>query len=140
MPSILGCTEIPLIISDANSRCRPSIPRGCLRAPRLRRATQRLMLLAYAIMSADARQSVTIALAQTPVSPDVSRNLRHITAMMARAKAAGADLVQFTEGALSGYGRKALTPFERWRAEDWTRLRQASDEIAGWPASSGSGS
>ena len=55
--------------------------------------------LSVAVMSADARQSVTIALAQTPVSPDVSRNLSHITAMMARAKAAGADLVQFTEGA-----------------------------------------
>jgi predicted amidohydrolase len=81
-------------------------------------------------MRADARQSVTIALAQTPVSPDVSRNLNQVTAMMARAKAAGADLVQFTEGALSGYGRKVLTPFEQWRAEDWTRLRQASNEIA----------
>lgn len=81
-------------------------------------------------MTADARQSVTIALAQTPVSPAVSHNLSHIIAMMARAKAAGADLVQFTEGALSGYGRKVLTPFEQWRAEDWTRLRQASDEIA----------
>jgi predicted amidohydrolase len=81
-------------------------------------------------MSADPQQSVTIALAQTPVSPDVARNLRHITAMMTRAKAAGADLVQFTEGALSGYGRKVLTPFEQWRAEDWTRLRQASDRIA----------
>jgi predicted amidohydrolase len=81
-------------------------------------------------MSADARQSVTIALAQTPVSADVSRNLSHITAMMARAKVAGAGLVQFTEGALSGYGKKVLTPFEQWRDEDWARLRQASDEIA----------
>lgn len=81
-------------------------------------------------MSAGVRQEVTIALAQTPVTPDVSRNLRHIATMMARAKAAGADLVQFTEGALSGYGRKALTPFEQWRAEDWARLRLASDEIA----------
>jgi predicted amidohydrolase len=81
-------------------------------------------------MTTGAQQSVTIALAQTPVSPDVSRNLRHITTMMARAQAAGADLVQFTEGALSGYGRKVLTPFEQWRVEDWTRLRQASDKIA----------
>jgi predicted amidohydrolase len=81
-------------------------------------------------MNADASQSLTIALAQTPVSPDIARNLRHITAMMRRAKAAGADLVQFTEGALSGYGRKRLTPFEQWREADWTRLRQASDEIA----------
>ncbi|HJR22347.1 MAG TPA: carbon-nitrogen hydrolase family protein, partial [Dongiaceae bacterium] len=81
-------------------------------------------------MTADARQSVTIALAQTPVSPDASLNLGRIATMMTRAKAAGADLVQFTEGALSGYGRKVLTPFERWRVEDWTRLRRVSDEIA----------
>ena len=74
--------------------------------------------------------SVTIALAQTPVGADVARNAGHIKAMMRKAKAAGADLVQFTEGALSGYGRKVLTPFEQWRAEDWARLRQASDEIA----------
>jgi predicted amidohydrolase len=74
---------------------------------------------------------VTVALAQTPVGADVSRNLQHITAMMAKAKAAGADLVQFTEGALSGYGKKVLTPFEKWRAEDWTRLQRASDRIAG---------
>ena len=74
--------------------------------------------------------AVTIALAQTPVSVDVRRNLRHIRAMMRKAKAAGADLVQFTEGVLSGYGRKLLTPFEQWRAEDWARLRTASDTIA----------
>src|SRR4029434_6425069 len=48
-------------------------------------------------LSTDAPQSVTIALAQTPVGPDVSRNLRHITAMMAKAKAAGASLVELTE-------------------------------------------
>ncbi len=81
-------------------------------------------------MTADAQQSVTIALAQTPVSPDASLNLGRIATMMTRAKAAGADLVQFTEGALSGYGRKVLTPFERWRVEDWTRLRRVSEEIA----------
>jgi predicted amidohydrolase len=73
---------------------------------------------------------VTIALAQTPVSVDISRNARHITTMMRKAKTAGADLVQFTEGALSGYGRKVLTPFEQWRAEDWARLRRESAAIA----------
>src|SRR5512134_1853384 len=80
--------------------------------------------------SPDAPLPVIIALAQTPVSADVPRNLRHIKAMMRKAKAAGAELVQFTEGALSGYGRKVLTPFEQWRAEDWAALRAASDEVA----------
>ncbi len=74
--------------------------------------------------------SVIIALAQSPVSADVPRNLHHIKALMRKAKAAGADLVQFTEGALSGYGRKVLAPFEQWRAENWAELRAASDEIA----------
>ena len=73
---------------------------------------------------------VIIALAQIPVSADVPRNLRHIKAMMRKAKAAGAEVVQFTEGALSGYGRKVLTPFEQWRAEEWAALRAASDEVA----------
>jgi predicted amidohydrolase len=82
-------------------------------------------------MTSSLRQSVTIALAQTPVSTDLARNCRHVTTMMRKAKAVGADLVQFTEGALSGYGRKVLTPFEQWHEEDWARLRQASDEIAG---------
>jgi predicted amidohydrolase len=75
--------------------------------------------------------SVTIALAQTRVGVGIPLNLRHIAAMMRKAKAAGADLVQFTEGALSGYGRKVLTPFEQWHDEDWRRLRRASDQIAG---------
>jgi predicted amidohydrolase len=73
---------------------------------------------------------LSIALAQGPVGVDVARNARHITALMRKAKAAGAELVQFTEGALSGYGRKVLTPFERWRAEDWARLRREFDAIA----------
>jgi predicted amidohydrolase len=74
--------------------------------------------------------SVTIAFAQTPVGTDVLRNAGHITAMMRKAKAAGAQLVQFTEGALSGYGKKVLTPFEQWRTEDWARLRRESERIA----------
>jgi predicted amidohydrolase len=73
---------------------------------------------------------LSIALAQSPVGVDVARNARHIKAMMRKAKAAGAELVQFTEGALSGYGRKVLTPFEHWRAEDWARLRRESNGIA----------
>jgi deaminated glutathione amidase len=81
-------------------------------------------------MNAAAPQAVMIALAQTPVGVDVARNARHIKVMMRKAKAAGADLVQFTEGALSGYGRKVLTPFEQWRTEDWSRLRHESDAIA----------
>jgi len=71
-----------------------------------------------------------VALAQTPVVADVTRNLQCIAAMMRKAKSGGADVVQFTEGALSGYGRKVLTPFEQWRDEEWRRLGEASERVA----------
>jgi predicted amidohydrolase len=71
-----------------------------------------------------------IAAAQTPVTVDVAKNSAIIRAMMRRAKAKGANLTHFTEGALSGYGRKEMTPFERWSSEDWARLRRESEAIA----------
>jgi predicted amidohydrolase len=71
-----------------------------------------------------------IALAQTFVTTDVETNASRMRDLLHRAKAEGADLVHFTEGALSGYGRKDLTPFEQWTSEDWSRLRHASEGIA----------
>jgi predicted amidohydrolase len=72
-----------------------------------------------------------LALAQTLVTPEVAANAASIRRALRRAKAEGADLVQLTEGALSGYGRKALTPFERWTGDDWAALRHHSERIAG---------
>jgi deaminated glutathione amidase len=71
-----------------------------------------------------------IALAQTFVTADVEANASRMCELMHRAKADGADLIHFTEGALSGYGRKEVTPFERWTEGDWKRLLTASQEIA----------
>jgi predicted amidohydrolase len=71
-----------------------------------------------------------IAPAQTLVTPDVGANASRMRELMHRAKAEGADLIHFTEGALSGYGRKEMTPFERWTSSDWDRLHAASREIA----------
>ena len=71
-----------------------------------------------------------IAAAQTLVTTDVARNAAAIRRLMRRARQAGVDLVHFTEGALSGYGRKVLTPFERWSDVDWSRLRAESERIA----------
>ncbi len=70
-----------------------------------------------------------VALAQTRVGTEVATNGAAIRAAMKRAKAAGADVVQFTEGALSGYGRKALRPFETWSARDWRDLDSETDRI-----------
>lgn len=71
-----------------------------------------------------------IALAQTLVTPDAGANASRMRELMHRAKADGADLIQFTEGALPGYGRKEITPFERWTASDWNQLHAESQEIA----------
>jgi predicted amidohydrolase len=58
--------------------------------------------------------SLLIAATQAPVTVDVAKNSATIRDMMRRAKAKGANLAHFTEGALSGYGRKEMTPFEQW--------------------------
>ncbi|WP_201863354.1 carbon-nitrogen hydrolase family protein [Microvirga soli] len=71
-----------------------------------------------------------IALAQTLVTPDVEANASRMRELMHRAKAEGADLIHFTEGALSGYGRKEIVPFECWTTADWNRLHAKSQDIA----------
>ena len=73
--------------------------------------------------------AVRLALAQTKVGTDVAANGAAIRRAMTRAKAAGADLVQFTEGALSGYGRKELRPFGEWPDGDWRELATETDRI-----------
>lgn len=68
-----------------------------------------------------------IAIAQTPVGFDPRENGALVRAQMREAADAGARLIQFTEGAMSGYpsgaGRQALAG---WRV-DWDALR---DELA----------
>jgi predicted amidohydrolase len=71
-----------------------------------------------------------VAATQTPVTTDVAKNAATIRDMMRRVKAKGGDLAHFTEGALSGYGRKEMTPFEQWAPDGWARLRQESEAIA----------
>ena len=72
---------------------------------------------------------VRLALAQTRVGTDVSVNGAAIRAAMKRAKTAGAEVVQFTEGALSGYGRKEMRPFETWSERDWRALESETGRI-----------
>jgi deaminated glutathione amidase len=67
--------------------------------------------------------AVTVATCQFPVSADVSANLGHITRQIRAAARRGADVVQFCEGALSGYAGVDLPSFDGF---DWAALRQAT--------------
>ena len=69
---------------------------------------------------------VTVATCQFPVSFDVAANLRHVLRQMRLARARGADVAHFPEGALSGYAATELDSFEGF---DWTRLRKAADRV-----------
>jgi len=64
-------------------------------------------------------ERVRIALAQNAITPDVSFNGAAIRDAMTRAAASGADLVQFPEGALSGYVKAQV---KDWSAVDWVAL------------------
>jgi len=74
--------------------------------------------------------SLFIATTQAPVTADVAKNSATIQDMMRQAKAKGANLAHFTEDALSGYGRKEMTPFEQWSPDDWARMLCESEAIA----------
>lgn len=67
--------------------------------------------------------TITIATVQSPISADVSANGHNIRRLMAEARTAGARLVHFPEGALSGYVK---TEIKDWAAVDWSAL---CDEI-----------
>ncbi len=68
-----------------------------------------------------------LATAQIEVSADVRRNGAAIRGMMARAARAGARLVHFPEGALSGYVKSQI---KDWAAVDWGALREELEQTA----------
>lgn len=67
--------------------------------------------------------TITIATVQSPISNDTGVNGSNIRRLMAESRTAGARLVHFPEGALSGYVK---TEIKDWAAVDWSVLR---DEI-----------
>lgn len=67
-----------------------------------------------------------VATSQFPVGSDVERNARYICGQMRRAREAGAHVVHFSEGALSGY---AGTDFPSFRGFDWQLLEACSRRI-----------
>ena len=71
--------------------------------------------------------SITVATASSLVTPDVRGNGEHMRKLMRAAGAAGARLVHFPEGALSGYVKQQV---EEWRSVDWAELRSECEAIA----------
>ncbi|WP_224704574.1 carbon-nitrogen hydrolase family protein [Devosia aquimaris] len=65
-----------------------------------------------------------IATAQSLITADVAANGQHIRALITEARAAGARLVHFPEGALSGYVKAQVTD---WAKVDWPAI---TDELA----------
>lgn len=70
--------------------------------------------------------SIRIAVAQPAITADPGTNANEIRRLMTSAVDAGAQLIQFPEGALSGYA-KAQIP--GWDAVDWTALRAALETL-----------
>ncbi|MCO5999358.1 carbon-nitrogen hydrolase family protein [Actinoallomurus rhizosphaericola] len=75
--------------------------------------------------------TLTIAAAQIPVGCDPEANGTVIRETMAAAKAAGARLVQFPEGAISGYpgDRAAKRSLSGWNV-DWGAVREQLERVA----------
>jgi predicted amidohydrolase len=70
---------------------------------------------------------ITIAAAASFVARDVGENGRRARELMTRARAAGARMIQFPEGALSGYPK---SQFFDWAQVDWSALRDELDATA----------
>ncbi len=72
------------------------------------------------------RSRVRVALAQIPINGDARVNGDAIRAAMRQASEAGARLVQFPEGGLSGY---AKSPIMDWAEVDWDAVRSEMESI-----------
>ena len=73
------------------------------------------------------KQPLTFATAQSYISADVEENGREVRRLMTQARQAGADLIHFTEGALSGYVKKQI---KGWEEVDWASLRRELEATA----------
>lgn len=69
---------------------------------------------------------VRLAVAQSPISTDPRANGATIRAVMHRAAAYGARIVQFPEGALSGYPKEQI---RSWDDVDWAAVDAELDQV-----------
>jgi predicted amidohydrolase len=65
------------------------------------------------------KRPITIATAQSYISADVRENGQEIRRLMQQARAEGASIVHFPEGALSGYTKSQI---KNWDQVDWDAL------------------
>lgn len=70
---------------------------------------------------------IRIATARSAISDDVRNNGAHLRGLMERAAAAGARLVHFPEGALSGYAKAQI---HDWEAVDWEAVEEELSTLA----------
>jgi predicted amidohydrolase len=68
----------------------------------------------------------SIAIAQMPITGDARLNGSKIRGLIHQAAAGGARLIQFPEGALSGY---AKNPIQDWSEVDWQIVREELEAI-----------
>jgi predicted amidohydrolase len=61
---------------------------------------------------------IVLATASSLVTPNVQTNGAHIREMMGKARAEGARIVHFPEGALSGYAKNEVFA---WKDVDWAQ-------------------
>lgn len=64
---------------------------------------------------------IRVATAQSRITGDPGTNASEIHGLMSRARDAGADLIHFPEGAISGY---AKSPIKSWAEVDWNALEE----------------
>ncbi|GAB5387569.1 MAG: carbon-nitrogen hydrolase family protein [Alphaproteobacteria bacterium] len=74
----------------------------------------------------DAPDRLKVATAQFAICSDFATNLAHILRLSTQAAQAGAQVVHFPEGALSGYGP---ADWPDWTGFDWAALKDATDSL-----------
>lgn len=70
-----------------------------------------------------------LAIAQMPITGDAQRNGIVVQSLMRDAAAQGARLIQFPEGALSGY---AKNPIQSWGEVSWEQVHSELPSNPDW--------
>ena len=78
--------------------------------------------------SSSSSPRLKVATCQFSVSGDVDENARYVKGFIKEASANKADIVHFSEAALSGYARVDFQDFDGY---DWAKLRTHTQEIMG---------
>ncbi|MBL7040251.1 MAG: carbon-nitrogen hydrolase family protein [Pirellulaceae bacterium] len=78
--------------------------------------------------SSDDGSGLKVATCQFPVSGNVDENAKYVKDLIRKAAANKADIVHFSEAALSGYGGVDVPSFDNY---DWDKLRRHTQEIMG---------